>query len=87
MKIYDYNGRANISGGYIKTLRRQLKMSQEQLSARLQVAGIDIDQRTISRIERETRFLADYELREIAHILCVAADDLMQDRMDEKPDM
>ena len=50
-------------------LRKQQKLSQEELAARLQVAGIDIDQRTISRIEREARFLADFELREIARIL------------------
>ena len=69
MKIYDYHGRANISGKQIRKLRKKLHMSQDQLAARLQVAGLDIDQRTISRIEREERFLADFELLQIAHIL------------------
>lgn len=59
-------------------LRKQQKLSQEELAARLQVAGIDIDQRTISRIEREARFLADFELREIARILQISLDELTE---------
>ena len=57
-------------------LRKQQKLSQEELAARLQVAGIDIDQRTISRIEREARFLADFELREIARSLRTPIEEL-----------
>lgn len=76
MKIYDYNGKANICGTRIRMLRKQQKLSQEELAARLQVAGIDIDQRTISRIEREARFLADFELREIARILRTPIEEL-----------
>lgn len=71
MKIYDYNGKANICGAQIRRVRKQQKISQEELSARLQVSGIDIDQRTISRIERQERFLADFELRGIAQSLRV----------------
>ena len=46
--------------------------------ARMQVAGIDIDQRTISRIELEKRFLADFEMREIARILQISLDELAE---------
>ncbi|MFR3786264.1 helix-turn-helix domain-containing protein [Agathobaculum desmolans] len=76
MKIYNYNGRANICGTQIRILRKQKKLSQEELAARLQVAGVDLDQKAISRIECEKRFLADFELREIARILQISMDEL-----------
>ena len=76
MKIYNYNGRANICGTQIRILRKQTKLSQEDLAARLQVAGVDLDQKAISRIECEKRFLADFELREIARILQISMDEL-----------
>ncbi|WP_306487450.1 helix-turn-helix domain-containing protein [Agathobaculum sp.] len=76
MKIYSYNDRANICGTQIRILRKQKKLSQEELAARLQVAGVDLDQKAISRIECEKRFLADFELREIARILQISMDEL-----------
>ena len=57
---------------------KKRKISQEELAARMQVAGIDIDQRTISRIELEKRFLADFEMREIARILQISLDELAE---------
>lgn len=62
MKIYDYNGKKNICGKRIKEARKKLKLSQENLAARLQVEGIVIERDSISRIEIGTRFVADYEL-------------------------
>ena len=44
-------------------------LTQEELAARLQIAGIIIERDSISRIEIGTRFVADYELREISRIL------------------
>ncbi len=79
MKIYAYNGWANVCGPKIKALRRKRKLSQEQLAAQLQVSGVMLDQRALSRIERQERFLADFELREIAHILRVSADELLRE--------
>ena len=78
MKIYDYNGRANICGARIRVLRKQKRLSQEEFAARLQVAGIDLDQKAISRIECEKRFLADFELREIARVLHISMDELTE---------
>ena len=76
MKIYSYNDRANICGTQIRILRKQKKLSQEELAARLQVAGVDLDQKAISRIECEKRFLADSELRGIAGIYQFSMDEL-----------
>ncbi len=72
MKIYDYNGKKNISGIRIHEARRKMKMTQSELAAKLQLAGIIIERDSISRIEIGTRFVADYELREIAKILKVS---------------
>lgn len=72
MKIYDYKGKKNISGDRIHEARCKLRLTQSDLAAQLQVNGIIIERDSISRIEIGTRFVADYELREIAKILKVS---------------
>ncbi|MBE5901244.1 MAG: helix-turn-helix transcriptional regulator [Lachnospiraceae bacterium] len=63
MKIYKYkNGRCNISGLKIRQLREKSNMSQEELSAALQLIGLDITQKAISRIETGERVVPDFEL-------------------------
>ena len=69
MKIYDYNGKKNICGDRVHEARCRLRLTQSELAARLQVEGIIIERDSISRIEIGTRFVADYELRELAKIL------------------
>ncbi len=72
MKIYDYNGRKNVCGDRVHEARCRLRLTQSELAAKLQVAGIIIERDSISRIEIGTRFVADYELRELAKILKVS---------------
>ena len=72
MKIYDYNGKKNICGERIKEARKKLKLSQENLAAKLQVEGITIERDSISRIEIGTRFVADYELLVLCKVLKVS---------------
>jgi len=43
----------------------------------LQVAGIIIERDSVSRIEIGTRFVADYELRELSRILKVSVNWLL----------
>ena len=62
MKIYDYQGRKNVSGERIRELRIKRRMSQSELAARLQVEGVILERDSISRIESGARFVADYEL-------------------------
>ncbi|MBQ3136509.1 MAG: helix-turn-helix transcriptional regulator [Clostridia bacterium] len=71
MKIYDYNGRKNLCGDKIRQARQKQRLSQSDLAARLQVAGVIIERDSISRIEAGTRFVADYELKIIAEVLNV----------------
>lgn len=72
MKIYDYNGKKNVCGERIHEARCRLRLTQSELAARLQIQGINIERDSISRIEIGTRFVADYELRELANILKVS---------------
>ncbi len=72
MKIYDYNGKKNICGERIHEARCKLRLTQSDLAAKLQLNSIIIERDSISRIEIGTRFVADYELREMAKILRVS---------------
>ena len=71
MKIYDFNGSKNICGLRVKEARKNMKLSQEELAAKLQVEGVNIERDSVSRIEIGTRFVADYELLVLCKILSV----------------
>ena len=71
MKIYDYKGRKNLCGNRVKEARARLKITQEDLAARLQVEGITMERDSVSRIEIGTRFVTDYELVVLARVLNV----------------
>ena len=77
MKIYDYNGKKNICGERLHEARCKLRLTQNDLAAKLQVTGIIIERDSISRIEIGTRFVADYELRELSKILNVSVNWLL----------
>jgi len=77
MKIYDYNGKKNICGERVHEARTRQHLTQNDLAAQLQIAGITIERDSISRIEIGTRFVADYELRELAKLLNVSVDWLL----------
>ena len=77
MKIYDYEGKKNICGDRIREARSRLHLTQSDLAAKLQLAGIIIERDSVSRMEIGTRFVADYELRELAKILRVSVNWLL----------
>ena len=77
MKIYDYNGSKNICGVRIKEARKRLNLSQENLAAKLQTEGVNIERDSVSRIEIGTRFVADYELLVLCRILNVTPEYLL----------
>ncbi len=72
IKIYDYNGRKNISGQRIRECRRKAGMTQTELAAQLQLSGITLENNCISRIESGARFVADYELLVLSDIFGVS---------------
>ncbi len=77
MKIYDYNGKKNICGNRVHEARCKQRLTQSDLAAKLQLNGIIIERDSISRIEIGTRFVADYELRELSKILKVSVEWLL----------
>lgn len=62
MKIYDFNGKKNISGERIREARIKMHLSQKALAVRLKLEGVELERDCISRIEIGTRFVADYEM-------------------------
>lgn len=78
MKIYDYNGRKNLCGKTVRNLRKKNKLSQADLAARMQLAGILLERDSVSRMESGTRFIADYELKVLSDIFGVPIADLFE---------
>lgn len=72
MKIYDYQGKKNVSGDRIREARLKRRLTQADFAAQLQIAGV-------SRIEIGTRFVADFELKVIAKVLNVSVDWLLSE--------
>lgn len=72
MKIYDFEGKKNISGDRIHQARTAMRLSQADLAARMQVNGVTIEREAISKIETGDRFITDYELMVFANVLGVS---------------
>ena len=60
MKIYDYEGRRNISGERVRERRLKLRLSQAALAAKVQTEGVILEQDAVSRIEMGVRMVQDY---------------------------
>ncbi len=71
------DGRNNITGIKMKELRKALKISQRELSDRLQVVGLDIDKNAVQRIESGQRFVTDIEILTIAKCFNVTVSSLL----------
>ena len=60
----------NIVGPSIRLAREDLELTQEQLAAKLGVAGLHAyDRVTVAKIEAQIRSVHDYELAVIARVL------------------
>lgn len=77
MKIYDYKGRKNLCGDRVREARARLNITQADLAARLQVAGVIMERDSLSRIEIGTRFVTDYELLVLSDVLGVSVEWLL----------
>ncbi len=75
MKITKYNNYRNISGNKLKELRKKSKMSQQDLAKKLQLEGIDLTSKEISKIETNKRLVQDFELFAFAKIFKVTSDE------------
>lgn len=78
MKLYRYtDGKCNVSGSAIRTLREQARLSQEQLAAKLQLAGLNLNQKAVSRIETGDRVVPDFELIFFSEVFRVPVSQLL----------
>ena len=68
----------NLIGSNLKKLRKKLKISQQQLSDKLELYGVYVCRGSISRIEDRSRTVTDIELFAIAEVLGVDIKELYQ---------
>lgn len=61
--------RKNVVGEQVRRIRYHYGLSQEELAARCQRQGWDIDRFTIARIEAGSRWVGDFEVIELARAL------------------
>lgn len=74
MKINKYNNFRNISGTVLRELRLKNNLSQQDLAEKLQLLGIELTSKEISKIENNARLVQDFELFAFAKVFNVSAD-------------
>lgn len=78
MKVIRIHERRNICGKKIRQIRKSRELSQENVAAIIQLEGLDLTQKAISRMEAGKRFVTDYELKYLAIALGVTISELFE---------
>ena len=68
---YSFVRRKNIIGSRVRKARKESRVTQMELAARLQVLGITIDRSGIAKLESGRRPASDIEVAAIAKVLKV----------------
>lgn len=68
----------NLIGKNLKRIRKSKNITQEELSARLQTSGTNLDRPMISKIENLTREVTDIELVALAETLSISVTELIR---------
>ena len=71
--------KTNIIGDRVKYFRKSKKMSQRELSIKLELMGVYVCRGSISRIEDGSRTVTDIEIYALAKALSVSINDLFFD--------
>jgi transcriptional regulator with XRE-family HTH domain len=79
MKNIIYENHKNVISKKVKEYRKARNLSQKDLAAKMQTLGVNIDQQMISRIERDARFVTDYELACLCFLLHVTVEDMVEE--------
>ena len=66
----------NICGKNIKEIRKEQKITQDELCARMQVMGYQISRSDISKLENGKKFITDFELLGFSKALKISILDL-----------
>ena len=69
--------RKNRIGQRVKELRKAHNLTQKTLAAKLQLAGYDVNDLAILRVEQGTRFVPDYEVVALAEVFNVSCEYLL----------
>ena len=75
-------GNKNICGANVERIRKQQGMKQAMLAAQMQLAGVDINPSSLSKLEGQIRIASDIELKTIARILRVSMEELVRTEKD-----
>jgi len=70
-------GDKNICGANVERIRKQMGMKQSTLAAKMQLAGVDINPSSLSKLEGQIRIASDIELKVISQILGVSMEVLV----------
>ena len=70
----------NLTGKNIKKFRKEKKITQVDLCARMQVMGFKISRSDISKLETGKRFISDFEVLGFANALKVSILDLYKEQ-------
>lgn len=81
-----FNADSNIISQRLRKFHKKNGLSQEKLAAQMQLLGVDITQPLISKIERNLRFVKDYELVCFCRILQISEKDLLSDFYEKYPE-
>lgn len=74
-----FNDDKNVIYKNLKAFRKKLGISQEQLAAKMQLMNVNINQQMISAIERNKRFVTDYELACFCRVFGVTTPEMLSD--------
>ena len=69
----------NLIGRRVESLRKAQGIKQKDFIARLQVAGLDINPTSYSKLEGQARIATDKEVYVIAQVLGVAMEELFEE--------
>lgn len=64
-------------GTHLSWLRKQKKLTQEQLAARMQLLGCDMTRSALAKIEVSQRMLCPDEIKALRTALSVTYDDIL----------
>ncbi len=75
---------ANLIGDNVRKYRKARRMSQQQLSDKLELMAVYICRGSVSRIEDRTRTVTDLELYALAEVLGVSIGDLFAEAVERE---
>lgn len=78
-KIKAADGSNNLVGQTVARIRKEKKLSQRKLAAKLQLLGFDVDHYFIRRVENGERFVTDIDLIILARGLDAPVEELLRD--------